>query len=954
MDFRKATKIVGVLAAAWLAAGPTAAPAQSLRLRDLPSTTGNTRFFRDVFAVRHPSLSLNGFTCDGLAPGGCADGLGLAEILRAVYAEAPDDAVKTIYEKLLLLAGLDLVRQPTSRSQVIENTQRIEARAFVALATYVLERSGNDLRTLNARTEPDLPPHTEALRRFKEGLFDEEVYSVRRSLDRDAVKWPIVLTNTARALDLYLALENAYRHYGDRDYGREDATRLLSCFEKGAWFSNVAFSMRALDDLAHEELVPYVRLSEVQPGNWPMKIQTALGYAALAMQQHEGRCYPAVRQEYPPWLYRALESAGAPTDQDRSKHWHYQTDGGRRFFAEGPYYFHLALAEILPFWHALRLNGLLNAHPDFDPGDPFRADWFTRPLHWLADLATPDGRLPPLDDGNKVDLRDAALMRWTAAYGDAALGRKMAWVADRQPRGWGVSRDLLLVEMAIPRLGAGAGEPPPSGLGNTAPEQAGEDGEQQLVLRREAATGLHYVLLNGEHGDAVRRGEGHEQGDQMQLLYYVDAVSYLLDSGYDDAVGVSNSTWNHYADHNVMTMGLDRGNREGGVKDPRPRLDKRRVVSNHQDVGALYRATTGRLDVLTAQIDLDPDDDLGRGVTAAYRRTVLFVHDPRHPYLIDLNAATGPADSLFHFVMRYHGNADAMTHTPDRDGFALWANLWASTDEPEKTAARLFLQPFSVEYPLKAATDDDRAQEGPGGKRAVVRLDLEGGPPGASLAQDHTTVAFVRALPDAAEVLPLPPVAARTHRDARLPDTAPLTWRFYTWQLDSATVDVLAVRSAAVHRRPDLRSDEALRVDTPAGPLTLDFPADADYGFARLRSDGAAWFADPDYRLHLSLRNAQPVAAEHADVPQHFRLEQNVPNPFRDTTEIRFALPEAAHVQLVVYDLNGREVARLVDGRRAAGVHRVTWRARGLASGVYLCRLTAGRFIETQRMVLRK
>jgi len=189
-------------------------------------------------------------------------------------------------------------------------------------------------------------------------------------------------------------------------------------------------------------------------------------------------------------------------------------------------------------------------------------------------------------------------MRWTAGYGDDTLGRKMAWVADATERGWGVKSDLLLFEMAIPRHAAGAGVPPSATVGNTEAAQTGQDGEQQLVLRREAVSSdgsaLHYVLLNGESGDAIRRGEGHEQADQMQLLYYIDDVSYLLDSGYDNASGLSNSTWNHYADHNVMTMELHRGNGEGGVKEPRVRFDKLRIVSNHQGVSALYRTTTGR------------------------------------------------------------------------------------------------------------------------------------------------------------------------------------------------------------------------------------------------------------------------------------------------------------------------------------------------------------------------
>ena len=89
-------------------------------------------------------------------------------------------------------------------------------------------------------------------------------------------------------------------------------------------------------------------------------------------------------------------------------------------------------------------------------------------------------------------------------------------------------------------------------------------------------------------------------------------------------------------------------------------------------------------------------------------------------------------------------------------------------------------------------------------------------------------------------------------------------------------------------------------------------------------------------------------------MPTRFRLDQNTPNPFSATTEIDYALPSAAPVLLVVYDVTGREVARLVDAWQPPGAYRVTWDARHLASGVYLCRLTTGSFTTARQMVLQK
>ena len=83
-------------------------------------------------------------------------------------------------------------------------------------------------------------------------------------------------------------------------------------------------------------------------------------------------------------------------------------------------------------------------------------------------------------------------------------------------------------------------------------------------------------------------------------------------------------------------------------------------------------------------------------------------------------------------------------------------------------------------------------------------------------------------------------------------------------------------------------------------------------------------------------------------------ISQNYPNPFNPTTEIRFTLMKPNHVTLVVYDMLGREVARLADEQMAAAYHAVTWNASGKASGVYIYRLEAGNTVQVERMILMK
>ena len=103
---------------------------------------------------------------------------------------------------------------------------------------------------------------------------------------------------------------------------------------------------------------------------------------------------------------------------------------------------------------------------------------------------------------------------------------------------------------------------------------------------------------------------------------------------------------------------------------------------------------------------------------------------------------------------------------------------------------------------------------------------------------------------------------------------------------------------------------------------------------------------------------ADLVAAAQELLPTAYALEPNYPNPFNPTTEIRFALPEAADVRLIVYDALGREVERLVDGPVSAGHQHATFEAANLPSGLYLYRMeaTGGKeaFTKTGQMVLVK
>ncbi|NOZ03410.1 MAG: T9SS type A sorting domain-containing protein, partial [FCB group bacterium] len=94
-------------------------------------------------------------------------------------------------------------------------------------------------------------------------------------------------------------------------------------------------------------------------------------------------------------------------------------------------------------------------------------------------------------------------------------------------------------------------------------------------------------------------------------------------------------------------------------------------------------------------------------------------------------------------------------------------------------------------------------------------------------------------------------------------------------------------------------------------------------------------------------------------LPDKFALRQNYPNPFNPVTTIQYDLPTASDVRLVIYDILGREITTLVNGRMEAGYHRIMWDGRNqlgekVASGVYIYLLKAGDYIGSKKLLMIK
>jgi hypothetical protein len=105
----------------------------------------------------------------------------------------------------------------------------------------------------------------------------------------------------------------------------------------------------------------------------------------------------------------------------------------------------------------------------------------------------------------------------------------------------------------------------------------------------------------------------------------------------------------------------------------------------------------------------------------------------------------------------------------------------------------------------------------------------------------------------------------------------------------------------------------------------------------------------------ISLSNVPLLIQKTAmELPSEYSLYQNYPNPFNPATKIKFDLSKTGEVSLKIYDINGREVAKLVNEKLFAGSYEATWDASSFPSGVYFCRLNAGNFEETKKMLLIK
>jgi Glycosyl hydrolases family 18/Secretion system C-terminal sorting domain len=107
-------------------------------------------------------------------------------------------------------------------------------------------------------------------------------------------------------------------------------------------------------------------------------------------------------------------------------------------------------------------------------------------------------------------------------------------------------------------------------------------------------------------------------------------------------------------------------------------------------------------------------------------------------------------------------------------------------------------------------------------------------------------------------------------------------------------------------------------------------------------------------KTRLDLQKAMSSTGDIKLPPIKYSLYQNYPNPFNPSTTISFSIPSKSFVSLKVYDLLGREVAKIVSKELPAGNYSRQWDAFNVPSGIYFYRLSVGAYWEAKKLVLLK
>ena len=145
--------------------------------------------------------------------------------------------------------------------------------------------------------------------------------------------------------------------------------------------------------------------------------------------------------------------------------------------------------------------------------------------------------------------------------------------------------------------------------------------------------------------------------------------------------------------------------------------------------------------------------------------------------------------------------------------------------------------------------------------------------------------------------------------------------------------------------------------------LTLSYdiviPLETQYKWVLTSEESEDYILDGSGEIVVNVSDRFTLTKELISIPKTFTLYQNYPNPFNPYTTFKYNLPIRSHVTLVIYDIIGEEIARLVNTTQDAGSKTIGWNStdrfgRPVSSGVYFYELQTEYFNQRRKMILLK
>ena len=227
---------------------------------------------------------------------------------------------------------------------------------------------------------------------------------------------------------------------------------------------------------------------------------------------------------------------------------------------------------------------------------------------------------------------------------------------------------------------------------------------------------------------------------------------------------------------------------------------------------------------------------------------------------------------------------------------------------------------------------------------------------------------YVDLIPDDNNI-EIPPEGGSFDYTVRVVNSGSNTERFDIWteiELPNiGSVPIFNVENITLAAQTTVERDRTQYIPgyAPAGVYTYlayigDYPWMVDFTdsfeFEKEGSDDGYLGNPLDWTCSGELFTNEKVSAITSQQPDQFALDPAQPNPFNPETILSFNLPEDSDISLVVYDIQGREVAVLLEGWQNAGIYRITFDASNLPSGMYIARLNAGEYSQAQKLLLIK